>query len=99
MIYVVATAEVKPDKRDAFMEGARACIAETLKEQGCLRYDCNASVSEPTRFVFVEQWESRDALMAHARSAHLKAWRKLSADFVTGPTKVEIIAPEKVDVM
>ncbi len=99
MIFVIATAQVKPDKRDAFMQGVQACLAETLKEQGCLRYDCNASVSEPTRFVFVEQWESRDALMAHARSDHLRAWRKLSADFVAGPTVVEIIEPAKVDVM
>jgi quinol monooxygenase YgiN len=49
--------------------------------------------------VFVEQWETRDDLMAHARSAHLKTWRKLSAELIAGPTKVEIITPEKVDVM
>ncbi len=99
MIYVVATASVKPDKRDAFMDGARACIAETVKEDGCLLYDCHASVSDPTRFVFVEQWTTRDALMAHSRSEHLRAWRKLFGDFVAKPTKVEIISPEKVDVL
>ena len=99
MIYVVATASVKEDQRNAFMEGARACIAETVKETGCLLYDCHASVGDPTRFVFVEKWESRDALTAHAKSDHLKAWRKLSASYVNGPTKVEIVTPEKVDVM
>ena len=99
MIYVVATASVKPDRREEFMQGARACIAETVKEKGCILYDCHASVGDPGRFVFVEKWETRDDLMAHAKSDHLKAWRKLSADYVTGPTKVEIIAPEKVDVM
>jgi quinol monooxygenase YgiN len=98
MIYVVATASVKPDQREAFMEGARICIAETVKEDGCIGYDCHASVTDPTRFVFVEQWNTRDQLMAHGRSDHLRAWRKLSAELVTKPTKVEIIAPEKVDV-
>lgn len=99
MIYVVATASVKPDKREDFMTGARACIAETVKEAGCILYDCHASVGDPGRFVFVEKWESRDALMAHAKSDHLRAWRKLSADYITTPTKVEIVTPEKVDMM
>ena len=99
MIYVVATANVKQDKRDQFMDGARACIAETVREKGCVLYDLHASVVDPTRFVFVEKWDTREDLMAHARSEHLKAWRKLSADLVNAPTKVEIVTPEKVDVM
>lgn len=99
MIYVVATANVKPEAREKFMEGARACIAETVKEKGCVLYDLHASVTDQTRFVFVEKWETREDLMAHARSDHLQAWRKVSADLVNAPTKVEIIAPEKVDVM
>lgn len=99
MIYVVATASVKPEKREDFVNGARACIAETVKEKGCVLYDLHASATDPTRFVFVEKWETRDDLMAHAKSDHLRAWRKLSADFVAAPTKVEIVTPEKVDVM
>lgn len=99
MIYVVATASVKPEKREDYMAGARACAAETVKEKGCLLYDCHASIGDPTRFVFVEKWETRDDLMAHAKSDHMRVWRKLSADFLAGPTKVEIITPEKVDVI
>jgi quinol monooxygenase YgiN len=29
MIYVVATTQVKPESRDAFIKGARECIATT----------------------------------------------------------------------
>ena len=36
MIYVIATNEVKPESRDAFIKGAKECIAETRKEKGCI---------------------------------------------------------------
>jgi quinol monooxygenase YgiN len=34
MIYVVATSQVKPEARDAFITGAKECIAATRKEKG-----------------------------------------------------------------
>jgi quinol monooxygenase YgiN len=49
--------------------------------------------------VFVENWTSREALGAHARSAHLKEWRKLANECIAGPTKIEIIAPANVETL
>jgi quinol monooxygenase YgiN len=97
MIYVVATASVKADKREEFMAGARICIAETVKEAGCVLYDLHASVMDPTRFVFVEKWETREALTAHSKSDHLKAWRKVAGECSAAPTKIEIIHADKVE--
>ena len=47
MIYVVATTQVKPDQRDAFIKGHKACIAETLKEKGCLSYEGHTAIHDP----------------------------------------------------
>ncbi|GAC1328190.1 MAG: putative quinol monooxygenase [Beijerinckiaceae bacterium] len=99
MLYVIATASVKQEKRDAFREGAKVCIAATRKEDGCVLYDLHESVTDKTRFVFVEQWTSREALNAHARSAHLKEWRKIAGECTSAPTKIEIITPENVDTL
>jgi quinol monooxygenase YgiN len=99
MLYVIATASVKQEKRDAFREGAKVCIAATRQEDGCLLYDLHESITDPMRFVFVEQWTSREALGAHARSAHLKQWRKIAGECTNAPTKIEIIAPDKVDTL
>jgi quinol monooxygenase YgiN len=99
MIYVVATTQVKPEHRDAYIAGAKACIAATQKEAGCIYYDSHASVNDPNRFVFVERWETRDALNAHGRSEHMKVWRKLSADFKASPTVIEIISDGKVETL
>jgi quinol monooxygenase YgiN len=47
MIYVVATTQVKPDSRDAFIKGHKACIAETLKEKGCVAYEGHTAIHDP----------------------------------------------------
>ena len=68
MIYVVATTKVKPEGREAFIAGAKACIAETHKEKGCISYELHSSVNDPNTLVFVERWETRDDLTAHSRA-------------------------------
>jgi quinol monooxygenase YgiN len=99
MIYVVATASVKPDMRAAFKQGAGACIAATRREEGCLLYDLHESITDPTRFVFVEQWTSREALGAHGRAEHMREWRKIIKECVSAPTKIEIITPANVETL
>ncbi len=36
----------------------------------------------PARSVFVERWESEEALAEHARSAHILACREAAADWI-----------------
>jgi len=97
MIYVVATTQVKPDAREAFIQGAKACIAETRKEKGCVAYDSHTSINDANTFVVVERWESREDLNAHARAPHMKVWRELSAPLKASPTVIEIISDGKVE--
>jgi quinol monooxygenase YgiN len=96
MIYVVATTEVKPEHREAFIKGAKDCVAATQKEAGCIYYDSHVSVNNPNLFVVVERWESREHLDAHGRAPHMKVWRELSAPFKASPTVIEIINPADV---
>ncbi|MCP9629909.1 antibiotic biosynthesis monooxygenase [Rhodopseudomonas palustris] len=97
MIYVVATTQVKPESRDAFIAGAKACIAETRKEKGCISYENHISINDPNTFVVVERWESREDLNAHARAPHMKVWRELSTPLKASPTVIEIISDGKVE--
>jgi quinol monooxygenase YgiN len=97
MIYVVATTQVKPDSRDAFIAGHRKCIAETLKEKGCIAYAGHTTIDDPNTYVVVERWESRDDLNAHGRAPHMKVWREYSAPLKVGQTVIEIITADKVD--
>ena len=96
MIYVVATSHVKPESRDAFIKGARECIAATRKEKGCIAYEGHVSVNDPNLYVVVERWETRDDLTAHSKAPHLKAWREYSTPLRASPTVIEIISDGKV---
>ena len=97
MIYVVATTQMKPESREAFIAGNKQCIAETRKEKGCLSYEGHTSVNDPNVYVVVERWESRENLNAHGKAPHMKVWREISAPLKASPTLIEIISADKVD--
>jgi quinol monooxygenase YgiN len=97
MIYVVATTQMKPEGREDFIKGHKACIAESHKEKGCVSYEGHVSVNDPNVYVVVERWETRDNLGAHAKAPHVKVWRELSAPLKASPTLIDIISDAKVD--
>ena len=98
MIYVIATLAVKPDMRAEFIEAAKACISETIKEPGNIAYELHESVTDATKMVFVEQWENAEALGPHGKSEHMRALGRVAKNCLLAPPKIEVITPEKVDV-
>lgn len=98
MIYVIATLTVKQETRAELIAAAKQSIAATRKEAGNISYDMHESVTDPTRIVFVEQWEDADALGAHGKSDHMRAFGRVAAKCLSAPPRIEVITPAKVDV-
>ena len=98
MIYVIATMTIKPGTRDTVLAAAKPCMEATRKEAGCLFYDLNTSATDPNLLTFVERWESREHLTAHAKTEHIKVWRAASSEHVVSRV-VEIVTPASVDKM
>ena len=98
MIYVIAELRLKPGTAEKAVAEARKAVAGTVKEDGCIFYDMHRSINDPDKLVVVERWESRAALDAHMRTPHLLAWRAAGKDFIAD-RKVEVIAPEKVEIL
>ena len=98
VIYVVATLTIKPETRAEFIAAATACIKETRKEPGNIAYDLHESVTDPSKMVFVEQWENADALVPHRGQEHMKTFGGVAVKCFAAPPKIEVITPEKVDV-
>ncbi|KAB0682827.1 putative quinol monooxygenase [Aureimonas leprariae] len=96
MITVIATLKIKAGTRDDVAAAAHPCIEATRKEAGCRRYDLTSNVLDPTQLVFVEEWESREALEAHFNTDHIKAWREAGKPFVESAV-VEIIHATQVE--
>jgi quinol monooxygenase YgiN len=98
VIYVVATLTIKPETRAEFIAAAIACIKETRKEPGNIAYDLHESVTDPSKMVFVEQWENAEALVPHRGQEHMKTFGRVAVKCFTAPPKIEVITPEKVEV-
>ena len=64
MIIVAGYIEVEAAGADEGEALARAMMAETRKEAGCVVYDITRSVERPTRYHVYEEWESLAALEA-----------------------------------
>jgi quinol monooxygenase YgiN len=96
MIYVVATLALKPGSKPHILKPARACIAETRKEKGCISYDLLTSITDDDTMVFVERWETREDLTAHSKQPHLAVWRDASNPHLVSRI-IEIVHPDKVE--
>jgi quinol monooxygenase YgiN len=98
MIYLNAHLRTRPGSHTELFEAAKAMIAATRKEPGCIRYDLHVSITDPQSMVFVEEWADREALEAHFSAPHMAVWRKASEGYFTD-RRIEIIHPEKVETL
>jgi quinol monooxygenase YgiN len=89
---------IKPEARADIIAAAKACIAETRKEAGNIAYDLHESVTDPTKLVFVEQWENAEALVPHRTAEHMKTFGRVVVKCIAAPPKIEVITPANVEV-
>lgn len=101
MIHVIATIELAPGSRDAFLAEFRKLIPDVKAEAGCIAYGpaVDAQTDIPTqaligadKVVIVEQWESVAALKAHAVAPHMQAYRVRVKEFVKG-MELRVLSP------
>ncbi len=71
---VILTAKVKAKEgqEDEVKAALMSMVEPTRKEPGCLCYNLHQSKSDPTEFLFYEQWVNQAALDTHGKSAHMK---------------------------
>ena len=102
MIFVIATIEVKPGKREAFLAEFNRNVPNVRAERGCLEYgptvdaktDIKAQIPLRENVVtIVEKWESLQALHAHLVAPHMAAYRERVKDYVAGTT-LQILEPK-----
>lgn len=75
MILVVGTVRVPEDAFDTARPAMERMIAETRKEDGCIRYAFARDLVDPGLMHVSEAWRDRAALTAHAQSAHMREWQ------------------------
>jgi quinol monooxygenase YgiN len=74
-VIVVATLHALPGKEAEVEALLRSVIAPTHAEDGCVTYALHRDQKDPTRFAYIERWESRAHLDVHLAAAHLAEFR------------------------
>jgi len=69
---IVANITAKADKVDLVNTELEKLIDITRAEEGCLKNDLHQNNDNPARFVFYENWESRELWETHKGAQHLK---------------------------
>ena len=92
IVTVTAIIKVKPGSEEQAKQVLLQAVTPTRAEAGCLNYDLHQSVSDPTEFLFHENWASEEALKAHADSAgqHRLALRQQLSGIVDGSPRMTV---------
>ncbi|HPI92868.1 MAG TPA: antibiotic biosynthesis monooxygenase [Deltaproteobacteria bacterium] len=75
MIIVQVHIHVKEGSIAAFEEATCENARNSIREPGIARFDVIRQEDDPTRFVLVEAYRSREAQALHKGTPHYEAWR------------------------
>jgi len=101
MVHVIATIELHPGKRGAFLDTFAQFQPKVLAEPGCIEYgptaDCQSDIGRPVPYrenvvTLVERWASADALRTHLQPENMALWKAAVRDFVAGVT-LQVLEP------
>ena len=89
MIHVIATVELKPGFRDAYLEILLRNVPNVKAEKGCLVYEPTVDTETDipihqkageNAVTIIEAWESIDALKKHFQAPHMLSYREQAKD-------------------
>jgi quinol monooxygenase YgiN len=90
MLTIVANIHAKPDRIHLVKTELEKLIPVTRAERGCLQYDLHQDNENPARFLFYENWESRELWQLHMKAPHLVAYGKATEGAVAEFTLYEM---------
>lgn len=72
---IIAITTAKPGKEAALGTAQEKLVAETLAEDGCLRYELHQSLDDGRVRIFVETWASEHQWRAHMQGAAMQRFQ------------------------
>jgi quinol monooxygenase YgiN len=75
MIVVIGRIRTDAARRADFLRLGRTLVAASRAEAGCMHYALHEDVDDDDDFVFVEEWESQEALERHLAMPHIAEFK------------------------
>jgi quinol monooxygenase YgiN len=89
MIVVVGRVSTDADKREALIRVGQAVAAASRAESGCISYRLYEDTEIENDFVFVEEWDSKDALQLHFTTPHVRDFMQAIPATIVAPPDVK----------
>lgn len=89
MIVVVARVQTDAGKRAELVRLGQAVAGASRSERGCISYRLYEDTERENEFVFVEEWESDDALRRHFTTSHVAAFMQAIPATIVAPPDVK----------
>lgn len=87
MLYVIARAEVKPDKFEDYLDELRKIVPDVRAEDGCIGYEPCCDLNGDGCFVtIVEMWESEMHWRTHMTTPHMARFKAAAGGWRVGNT-------------
>jgi quinol monooxygenase YgiN len=89
VIVVVGRIRTDADRRDALIRIGHTVAQASRAEPGCISYRLYEDTEVPNEFVFVEEWESNEALQRHFATSHIREFLPAIATAIIAPPDVK----------
>lgn len=85
MFVVHVFVHVKPDQIESFKTATLENARNSVQEPGIARFDVLQQQDDPSRFVLVEVYRTKDDPAKHKETAHYQKWRDTVTDMMAEP--------------
>ena len=90
MVTVTAKLKAKQGEEEKMESLLREVITKVSAEEGTLLYALHKTSSDPTQFLFYEQYKDMDALGVHSTTPHFKQMMTDLAPLLDGKPVIEL---------
>lgn len=90
MIVVTGSATVQRDNVEEARRLSLEHVQRSREESGCISHAVHIDCENPCRLVFIEQWEDREALLAHFAVPTSRQFIKALSALLAAPSTLEV---------
>lgn len=83
MIVVTGRIQTTDEHRDELVSTALTMCQASRQDEGCLGYRFYDDTEQPNHFLFLEEWESDEALQAHFTQPHTATFMSAIDDLMS----------------
>lgn len=97
-MYLIAGSFIaKEESKQKLVDMARDLIPNSLEEAGCVSYNFYEDKMKPGKFLFFEEWKTREAISEHFEKSYFKDFAERFPDMIIGDASIRIFQVSDVE--